>query len=92
MQAGSPKHSRSALHLKSHCLLQADIYSLGVLLWELVTADVPQRGRMRPVKVSAVIVQLMANPCKQVCLSLQDGLKRNLAFHLKQNWFMKKSW
>ncbi len=32
-------------------VLQADVYSLGVLLWEIVTSDVPERGRMRPVKV-----------------------------------------
>lgn len=33
-------------------ILQADIYSLGVLLWEIVTAEIPERGRMRPVQVS----------------------------------------
>ena len=32
--------------------LQADIYSLGVLLWEIVTSDVPERGRMRPITVA----------------------------------------
>ena len=28
-----------------------DIYSFGVLLWELVTATPPMRGRLRPIKV-----------------------------------------
>ena len=34
--------------------LQVDIYSFGVLLWELVTATPPIRGRLRPVKVRLV--------------------------------------
>ena len=33
--------------------VQVDIYSFGVLLWELVTATPPIRGRLRPIKVSA---------------------------------------
>ena len=36
--------------------MQADIYSLGVLLWEIVTSDVPERGRMRPVKVCPLLL------------------------------------
>lgn len=32
-------------------VLQVDIYSFGVLLWELVTATPPIRGRLRPIKV-----------------------------------------
>ena len=47
---------------RSCVMLQADVYSLGVLLWEIVTSDVPERGRMRPVKV-----QLSSLCCAVLC-------------------------
>ena len=31
--------------------LQVDVFSYGVLLWELVTNELPQRGHMRDVHV-----------------------------------------
>lgn len=31
--------------------MQVDVYSYGVVLWELVTNELPQRGHMRDVRV-----------------------------------------
>jgi hypothetical protein len=33
------------------CLRQADIFSFGVVMWELVTGEVPRRGFLREVEV-----------------------------------------
>ena len=33
------------------CHLQVDIYSVGIILWELVTLMTPARGNLRSVKV-----------------------------------------
>lgn len=36
---------------ESRCDERADVFSLGVVLWELVTQEYPRRGHLRDVKV-----------------------------------------
>lgn len=38
--------------------MQVDVFSYGVLLWELVTKELPQRGHMRDVRVPKECVPL----------------------------------
>ena len=39
------------LTLKLSAASQVDMYSFGVILWELITTEVPRRGRLRAIKV-----------------------------------------
>ena len=32
------------------CKASSDIYSFGVIMWEIVSGLIPERGRMRPIK------------------------------------------
>ncbi|KAL3148068.1 hypothetical protein ABBQ38_014354 [Trebouxia sp. C0009 RCD-2024] len=58
---------------------KADIYSLGVLLWEIVTSDVPERGRMRPVKVPEECpaeLELLIQQCLEKDVSRRPNAKQ----------------
>ena len=46
----SPRCALIAILAKSMSL-QVDMYSFGVILWELITTEVPRRGRLRGIKV-----------------------------------------
>lgn len=62
------------------CSNKVDIYSFGVILWELVTGESPQRGRMRSIRWAAALVISTASlqvhgrpgPCQLLLLSPAD--------------------
>ncbi|KAL3148304.1 hypothetical protein ABBQ38_013768 [Trebouxia sp. C0009 RCD-2024] len=44
-------YSAPELILHGPCNEKVDLYSFGVILWELITTEVPRRGRLRAIKV-----------------------------------------
>ncbi|KAK9831783.1 hypothetical protein WJX74_009158 [Apatococcus lobatus] len=48
---GTFAYAAPELLLGEKCDYKADIYSFGVVLWELATGEAPQRGQLRDVKV-----------------------------------------
>ena len=53
-----------------HVLIQMDIFSYGVVLWELVTQEIPRRGFLRDVEVPC--------ECPQVRLSTAPRIPHRL--------------
>lgn len=50
MLSGAFVWSAPEVLMGAKCSNKVDIYSFGVILWELVTGESPQRGRMRSIR------------------------------------------
>ena len=61
-----------------NCLLQVDIYSYGVLLWEIVTQEVPSRGQLRDFKVPEECPQAVAD-LHDACLQQDPSLRPSVS-------------
>ena len=61
-----------------NCLLQVDMYSYGVLLWEIVTQEVPSRGQLRDFRVPEECPQTVAD-LHDACLQQDPSLRPSVS-------------
>ena len=60
------------------CNEVADIFSFGVLLWELVTGEIPRRGKLRELRCAAACPPIAhIGPCGALlfCLCAEDATR-----------------
>ncbi|KAK9832049.1 hypothetical protein WJX81_002111 [Elliptochloris bilobata] len=71
---GTFAYAAPELLLGQRCDTKVDLYSLGVVIWELVTGQMPERGRLRkpiaPAECPAVIAELI-----EACLTHEPAAR-----------------
>ena len=66
--AGTFAWAAPELLMGGRCSEKVDIFSFGVVLWELATCERPQRGAMRDVRYAlCCALQPVTSECSQVC-------------------------
>ena len=65
------------------CNEKADIFSYGIVLWEIITQETPQRGTLREIQVSNVVQNCVAS-----CQYLQQSCAARIQCMLAANFFL----
>lgn len=73
--------------IQASALLQVDVYSFGVIMWEVVSHEQPSRGRMRDLKVPQEC-PAEVNDLINKCLS-EDPINRPTA---RETYDVLKAW
>eukprot|EP00698_Gefionella_okellyi_P010517 TRINITY_DN2727_c0_g1_i1.p1 TRINITY_DN2727_c0_g1~~TRINITY_DN2727_c0_g1_i1.p1 ORF type:complete len:459 (+),score=104.23 TRINITY_DN2727_c0_g1_i1:362-1738(+) len=72
---GTPHYMAPEVILESHYTEQADIYSLGIIMWEILTRDVPYRG-MNTIQIAMKVVSANHRPVFAPECGVPEPLKK----------------